>query len=43
MTYYEMPNGARVFSGGVLNFGGTVMLFPIVGKILDNVWSRLTG
>jgi hypothetical protein len=43
MTYYELPNGARVFSGGVLNFGGTVMLFPVVGKILDNVWSRLTG
>jgi hypothetical protein len=42
MTYYELPNGARVFSGGVLNFGGTLMLFPIVGKILDNVWARLT-
>jgi len=43
MTYYELPNGARVFSAGVLNFGGTIMLWPVVGRILDNVWSRLTG
>jgi hypothetical protein len=43
MSYYELPNGARVFSAGVLNFGGTIMLWPEVGKILDNVWARLTA
>jgi hypothetical protein len=43
MTYYETPAGARVFSAGALNFGGTIMLWPQVGKILDNVWQRLAA
>ena len=43
MTYYETAAGARVFSAGVLNFGGTIMLWPTVGRILDNVWNRLTS
>ena len=43
MTYYETPNGARVFSAGVLNFGGTVMLWPETGRLLDNIWARLTA
>ena len=34
-------SGARVFSAGVLNFGGTLMLWPRVGPLLDNVWARL--
>ena len=42
MTYYETAAGARVFSAGVLNFGGTLMLWPQVGRLLDNVWRRLT-
>jgi len=41
MTYYELPNGAAVFSAGVLNFGGTVMLWRETGLLLDNVWARL--
>ena len=41
MTYYETANGARVFSAGALNFGGTIMLWPETGRILDNVWARL--
>ena len=41
MTYYEMENGAAVFSAGVLNFGGTIMLWREPGRILDNVWARL--
>ena len=28
MTYYETEQGARVFAAGVLNFGGTIMLWP---------------
>ncbi len=43
MTYYETSNGARVFSAGVLNFGGSVMLWPETGRLLDNVWARMTG
>jgi hypothetical protein len=43
MAYYETPAGSRVFSAGVLNFGGTIMLWPEVGKLLDNVWRRLTS
>ena len=41
MTYYELENGAAVFSAGVLNFGGTIMLWREPGRILDNVWARL--
>ena len=41
MTYYETPNGAAVFSAGVLNFGGTIMLWPQTARLLDNIWSRL--
>ena len=41
MTYYETEAGSRVFSAGVLNFGGTVMLWPQTAQLLDNVWSRL--
>jgi hypothetical protein len=41
MTYYETPAGARVFSAGVLNFGGTVMLWSNVAAILDNVWAHM--
>jgi hypothetical protein len=41
MTYYETPAGARVFSAGALNFGGTVMLWSNVATILDNLWARM--
>ena len=41
MTYYEHESGAKVFSAGVLNFGGQVMLWPQTAQILQNVWQRL--
>jgi hypothetical protein len=41
MTYYETPAGAAVFSAGVLNFGGTVMLWRETAMLLDNLWARL--
>ena len=41
MTYYEHPSGARVFSAGVLNFGGQVLLWPESTRLLENVWRRL--
>jgi hypothetical protein len=42
MSYYEHPSGARVFSAGVMNFGGQVLLWPQTERLLDNVWLRLT-
>lgn len=42
MAYYESPSGSRVFSAGVLNFGGQVDLWPQSAKLLENVWRRLT-
>jgi hypothetical protein len=42
MTYYETPAGSRVFSAGVLNFGGQATLWPQTTTILENVWRRLT-
>ena len=41
MTYYETPAGSRVFSAGVLNFGGQALLWPETGMLLENVWQRL--
>ena len=43
MSYYETEQGARVFSAGVLNFGGTIMLWPETGRLLDNVWARMSA
>ena len=41
MTYYETAAGAKVFAGGALNFGASVG-DPVVARILDNVWARLS-
>jgi hypothetical protein len=41
MTYYENPAGAKVFAAGALNFASSVN-DPIVARLLDNVWARLS-
>jgi hypothetical protein len=41
MTYYETAAGAKVFAAGALNFGASVG-DPVVARILDNVWIRLS-
>jgi hypothetical protein len=41
MTYYETPAGAKVFSGGAINFGGSAE-WPVVSRLLDNLWRRLS-
>jgi hypothetical protein len=41
MTYYTTPAGAKVFSAGVMNFGGSA-LWPIVSTMLQNLWTALT-
>jgi hypothetical protein len=43
MTYYEAESGARVFSAGVLNFGGQMSLWPESTRLVANVWARLAG
>ena len=43
MTYYEHASGARVFSAGALNFGGQMLLWPEVTRLVENVWTRLGG
>jgi hypothetical protein len=40
MAYYETPAGARVFSAGALDFGGTVHLWPM-RRLLDNLWRHM--
>jgi hypothetical protein len=40
MTYYELPNGAKVFAAGTLDFGGSATFWPMK-QILNNVWARL--
>jgi hypothetical protein len=42
MTYYTTPGGAKVFSAGVMNFGGSA-LFPMVAIMLENLWIRMAA
>lgn len=41
MTYYETPDGAKVFAAGAIDFGGTALL-PVVSRMLENLWARLS-
>ena len=42
MTYYETEAGARVFSAGTLDFGGSVNFWPIT-RMLANLWAHMTS
>jgi N,N-dimethylformamidase beta subunit-like, C-terminal len=41
MTYYATKAGAKVFSAGVINFGGSSER-PVVSRLLENLWRRLS-
>jgi hypothetical protein len=41
MSYYETPEGAKVFAAGALDFGGSATFWP-VKRILENLWQRLS-
>jgi hypothetical protein len=41
MTYYRTPGGAKVFSAGAINFGGSAE-WPQVSRMLENLWRRLS-
>ena len=40
MTYYETPAGARVFSAGSLDFGGSANSWPVT-RMLENLWQHM--
>ena len=40
MTYYTTTRGAKVFSAGVINFGGSAEQ-PVVSRLLTNLWRHL--
>ena len=40
MTWYTTRGGAKVFSAGVMNFGGSA-LWPVVSTMLENLWQEL--
>ena len=40
MSYYELPNGAKVFAAGAFTLAGKVWM-PGVEQVLDNLWKRL--
>ncbi len=42
MSYYETEAGAKVFSAGAMDFGGTALL-PAVSRMLANLWARLAA
>jgi hypothetical protein len=42
MTYYETPEGAKVFAAGAFRFGGAILTDPIVTRMMDNLWARLS-
>jgi hypothetical protein len=40
MSYYELPNGAKVFAAGAFTLAGRARL-PSVRVVLENLWARL--
>ena len=42
MTYYELPNGAKVFAAGAFTLAEQIWS-PQVGRIIANLWLRLAG
>jgi hypothetical protein len=40
MSYYELPNGAKVFAAGAFTLAGRAWL-PAVKQMLENLWVRL--
>jgi hypothetical protein len=40
MSYYETESGARVFSAGSLDFGGSANTWPVT-RMLENLWQHM--
>ena len=41
MTYYETPNGAKVFAAGAFYFTRWIHRDPMTSRLVDNIWNRL--
>ncbi len=41
MTYYETPAGAKVFAAGAFTLAGSVLDDPVVGRLVQNLWTHL--
>jgi hypothetical protein len=41
MTYYETPEGAKVFAAGTLDFVGSCLTWPIT-RMLRNLWDHMS-
>ena len=41
MTYYETPQGAKVFAAGAFTLAGSVWE-PQVKPLMENLWRRLS-
>ena len=41
MTYYETPDGAKVFAAGTLDFVGSCLTWPVT-RMLRNLWDHLS-
>jgi hypothetical protein len=42
MTYYETPSRARVFAAGAFHFARAAHADPVVWRMFENLWRRLT-
>ncbi len=42
MSYYELPNGAKVFAAGAFTLAGLAG-YPSVRLVLENLWARLAS
>jgi hypothetical protein len=40
MSYYELPNGAKVFAAGAFTLAGRAWM-PGIEQVLENLWTRL--
>jgi hypothetical protein len=40
MSYYELPNGAKVFAAGAFTLAGRAEM-AVVEQVLENLWARL--
>jgi hypothetical protein len=42
MSYYELPNGAKVFAAGAFTLAGRAWM-PGIEQVLENLWTRLAN
>jgi len=40
MTYYDHPGGGFVFAAGSLTFGGSLVVDPLLSRLMQNVLDR---